>query len=296
MSKAQREAAEDMLRGAEIGGAVAELRTQFEARAQAGDAAGLAASEVTLGGRPAIELSPGDPAAGTLLYFHGGGFVVGSHRTGVKLAAAIARRAGLRAYSLDYRLAPDHPFPAAQLDGLAAYRDLLDRGVAPERITLAGDSAGGALAVQTLMAARDAGLPMPASVVVFSPWADPTDASPSMTAKHGVDPLFTRASLDWFRGHYLGDGDRLAPLANPALAGDLRGLPPVLIQVGSHEVLLDDSVRLAGRLGEADVDVTLEVVASVPHVFQEFTGFLDEADAALDRVAAFLTARIGAAA
>jgi acetyl esterase/lipase len=137
---------------------------------------------------------------------------------------------------------------------------------------------------------------MPAAIAVFSPWADPSDSSPSMTTKHGIDPLFTRASLDWFRGHYLGDGDRLAPLANPALAGELRGLPPVLIQVGSHEVLLDDAVRLAGRFGEADVDVTLEVVAGVPHVFQEFAGLLDEADAALDRVAAFLTGRVGAAA
>jgi acetyl esterase/lipase len=295
VSKAQREAVSAALRSRDFRvGTVAERRALFAGRVQPEDAAGLAEAETTLGARPAIELSPAGPEAGTLLYLHGGGFVVGSHRNGVKLAAAIAGRTGLRTYSLDYRLAPEHPFPAAQLDGLAAYRDLLGRGTDPSGLVVAGDSAGGTLAVQTLIAARNAGLPMPAALALFSPWVDPTLSGRSMTTKHGIDPLFTRGDLEWYRDQFLGDGARLAPLANPALAGELRGLPPTLIQVGSHEVLLDDAVLLAGRFGDADTDVTLEIVAEVPHVFQNFTGQLDEADAALDRAAAFLTARIGA--
>ena len=300
MSKTQREAVEAAQRShGALGGTVAERRAWLAELLQSEDTSGLAAAEVTLGGRPAIGLSHEPETgseAGTLLYLHGGGFVLGSHRTGMKLAAAVAARAGLRAYSLDYRLAPEHPFPAAQYDGLAAYRDLLDRGTDPARIVVVGDSAGGALTVQTLIAARDAGLPMPAALAVFSPAVDPTNSGRSFTAKHGVDPIFTRADLEWFYEHYLGDGDRLAPLANPALTGELRGLPPALIQVGSHEVLLDDSVLLAGRFAAADVDVTLEVVAGVTHVFQSLagTGLLDEADAALDRAAAFLATKIGA--
>lgn len=295
MSKTQRETIITALRSRGVrSGTVAERRAQFDARIQPDDSAGLTEAEVTLGGRPAVELSPGGPEAGTLLYLHGGGFVVGSHRSGVKLAAAIARRSGLRAYSLGYRLAPEHPFPAAQLDGLAAYRDLLDRSVDPDMLVIAGDSAGGTLAVQTLIAARNAGLRMPAAMAVCSPWVDPSVSGRSMTTKHGIDPLFTRTDLMWFREQFLGDGDQQSPLANPAHAGELRGLPPALIQVGSHEVLLDDAVALAGRFGDADIDVTLEVVAGVPHVFQSFTGQLDEADAALDRAARFLSARIEA--
>jgi acetyl esterase/lipase len=301
MSKAQQEAVDAALRARGVrSGTVAERRAGFEARIQPDDAGALIPADVTLGARPAIELSPvqpgpAGPEAGTLLYFHGGGFVVGSHRTGVKLAAGLATRAGLRAYSLDYRLAPENPFPAAQLDGLAAYRDLLERGTGPDRIVIAGDSAGATLTVQTLILARDAGLPMPAAAVLFSPFTDATVSGTSMTAKHGIDPLFTRADLEWFRGQFLGDDPAAAPapLASPALAGDLRGLPTVLIQVGSHEVLLDDAVRLAGRFGGADIDVTLEIVAGVPHVFQNLTGLLDEAGEALDRAASFLAERIG---
>jgi acetyl esterase/lipase len=297
MSKEQREAADAALRIVSrtgLGGTIAERRVNFEAGASPQDTAGLVAVETTLGGRPALEIADAARDAGTLLYFHGGGFVIGSHRTGAKLAAALVRRTGLRAYSLDYRLAPEDPFPAWVLDGLAAYRELLER-TGPERIVVAGDSAGGTLTVQTLMAARDAGLPMPAAAVAFSPAADPSASGSTMTTKHGIDPLFTRADIEWFRAQNLGDADPLAPLANPARTGELRGLPPTLIQVGSHEVLLDDSVMLAGRLGEFDVDVTLEIVAGVPHVFPSFTGVLDEADAALDRVATFVTARLGAA-
>jgi len=297
MSKAQRDAIDAQLRAwaaAGFGDTIEERRANFERRAQAGDTAGLGATETELGGRPALEISDGDADAGTLLYLHGGGYVVGSHRTGARLAAELVRRTGLRAWSLDYRLAPEHRIPAAALDALAAYRDLLGRGADPSRTVIAGDSAGGHLAIATLMLIRDAGLPVPAAAVAFSPMSDLAMRGSSLTTKDGIDPLFSRADIAWFTEQHVGDAGIDAPLASPGRTGDLRGLPPVLIQVGTHEVLLSDSVLLAGRLGEADVDVTLEIVAGVPHVFTDLFGQLDEADAALDRVAGFVAARLGA--
>ncbi|MCL2515371.1 MAG: alpha/beta hydrolase [Microbacteriaceae bacterium] len=297
MSKEQREAIDAQLRAwaaAGFGDTVAQRRANFERRAQPGDTAGLASAETELGGRPALEISSGGQDVGELLYLHGGGYVVGSHRTGARLAAELVRRTGLRAWSLDYRLAPEHRIPAAAHDALAAYRELLERGADPARVVVAGDSAGGHLTVTTLMLTRDAGLPMPAAAVAFSPMSDLGHSGESLTTKEGVDPLFSRADIEFFTELQLGEVDADSPLASPGRVGDLRGLPPMLIQVGSHEVLLSDSVLLAGRLGEADVDVTLEVVAGVPHVFPDLFGELDEADAALDRVAAFVAARLGA--
>jgi len=294
MTKAQRDAVNAAIREAAKGlvaDTIEERRALFEQRAQPDDTAGLIASETTLGGRRALEIADGARDAGTLLYFHGGGYVVGSHRTGARLAAEIVRRTGLRAYSLDYRLAPEHRMPAAALDGLAAYRELIERGVDPARIVLGGDSAGGHLTVGTLLLARDAGLPLPAAVVAFSPLSDLGMTGATLTAKEGVDPIFSRADIAFFTEQQLGEGGVDSPIASPGRIGDLRGLPPFLIQVGSYEVLLSDSVLLAGRLGEADVDVTLEVVAEVPHVFPDLFGQLDEVDAALDRVAAFIGAR-----
>ncbi|GAA4159951.1 alpha/beta hydrolase [Gryllotalpicola daejeonensis] len=295
MSKAQRDAVNAAIREAAkslVADTIEERRALFEMRAQPDDTRGLTAAETTLGGRPALEIADETRDAGALLYFHGGGYVVGSHRTGARLAAELVRRTGLRGWSLDYRLAPEHRFPAAALDGLAAYRELIERGVDPARIVIAGDSAGGHLTVGTLLLARDAGLPMPAGAVVFSPMSDLALTGESLTTKDGVDPIFTRADIAFFAEQQLGEGGADSPIASPGRVGDLRGLPPFLIQVGSYEVLLSDSVLLAGRLGGADVDVTLEVVAEVPHVFPDLFGQLDEADAALDRAAAFIGARI----
>jgi epsilon-lactone hydrolase len=251
--------------------------------------AGVGTRRTTLGGRPALDLEPpGELRRGRLLYLHGGGYVVGSPDTHAGLAGELARRAAVRATSLDYRLAPEHPFPAAVEDALAAYRDLLATGASPHDLALAGDSAGGGLAIATLLAARDAGLPLPAAVVLFSPWVDLTLAGDSMHTKEEADPIFTAADVRAYADLYLGDQDRAHPLASPLLA-DLTGLPPLLVQVGSREVLLDDAVRLAGRAAAADVAVTLEVRPEVPHVFQHHYGRLDDADAALDRAARFLT-------
>jgi epsilon-lactone hydrolase len=248
----------------------------------------VTAREVTLGGVGAIELTvAGSAGPGTVLYFHGGGYVVGSARTGARLAAELARRSGGRALSVDYRLAPEHPYPAAVEDAIAAYAGLLGSGADPARVVLAGDSAGGGLAVAALLAARDRGLPQPAACVIFSPWADITRSGGSFRAKDGVDPLFTYDTISWYAGKYVPAGDQSVPLASPAYAS-LAGLPPLLIQVGSHEVLLDDSVRLAANAARDDVEVTLHVAQGAPHVFVNRFGQVPEADGALDEVARFI--------
>jgi len=289
MSKQQRDAIDAALRAEpfDLGQSTEQHRKSFDAFAVRPYPADVVAADVSVGGVGAIELTvAGHPADPTVLYFHGGGYVAGSARTGTHLAAELARRAGGRALSVGYRLAPEHPYPAAVEDGLAAYAGLLESGVSPARILVAGDSAGGGLAVAALLAARDQGLPQPAAVAVFSPWADITLSGASMRAKDGADPLFSYDAMGWYADRYLPAGDRSAPLASPVFA-TLAGLPPLLVQVGSHEVLLDDAVRLAALAGRDDVDVTLQVAPEGTHVFQLHFGALDEADEALDQVARF---------
>jgi Esterase/lipase len=220
--------------------------------------ADVTAADVTVGGVGAIELTvAGQAAEPAVLYFHGGGYVAGSARTGTHLAAELARRTGGRALSVDYRLAPEHPYPAAVEDGLAAYGGLLESGASPSPGPGRGGSAGGGLAVATLLAAREQGLPQPAAIAVFSPWADISRSGSSMRTKDGADPLFSYDAMGWYAGRYVPAGDRSAPLA--ARSSPLAGLPPLLIQVGSHEVLLDDAVRLAANAGRDDVEVNLQV-------------------------------------
>ncbi|MER6623897.1 alpha/beta hydrolase [Streptomyces sp. NPDC000931] len=297
MSRQQRDALDAVLRS------VPRSKTQPTPEEQRGDFSaaitrpvpeGMVTRRTVLGGRPTLELEPaGASGPGRLLYLHGGGYVVGSPDTHAGLVGELARRAGLRALSVDYRLAPEHPFPAAVDDGLAAYRELLAAGTDPRDLVLAGDSAGGGLSIATLLAAREAGLPQPAAVVVFSPWTDLTLSGESIRSKEDADPLFTEADIRAYADLYVGAGDRAHPLASPVLA-DLTGLPPLLVQVGANEVLLDDAVRLAARAGADDVEVTLEIGPGLPHVFQHHYGRLDEADAALDRAARFLTAHLNA--
>ncbi|SEL31373.1 alpha/beta hydrolase [Streptacidiphilus jiangxiensis] len=258
----------------------------------------------TLGGIPALEIGiDGVTPDGTLLWFHGGFYVLGSARTSAALAANVARRTGTRVVSVDYRLAPEHPYPAALDDALAAYRALLDAaGGGFSRSAgrwatgaVVGESAGAGLAAAMLVAARDQGLPMPAAGVLFSPYADLSLSGASMTAKAAVDPSFTAAAIAVRAKDYLGPADASDPLVSPVFA-DLRGLPPLLVQAGSHEVLLDDAVRLASRAAADDVPVTLDVTPGVPHLFQAFAAMLDEGDAALRRVTDFLARTLGSTA
>jgi len=257
---------------------------------------GVTRSSRTLADRPAVLVEPvAAPSAvrgGTILYFHGGSFSLGSPETAMAVTANLVMRTRLRALSLEYRLAPEHPFPAAIDDGLAAYRALLEEGLDAASIAFVGDSAGGGLSVTVALAARDAGLPLPAAIVAFSPGLDATRTGVSMRGKEGVDPFFTLAGLERSGDVYLNGQDPRHPLASPAVFADLAGLPPILLQVGTNELLLDDSVRLAERARDAGVDVILDVVADVPHVFQAWAGELEEADRALDRAALFLTQHV----
>jgi epsilon-lactone hydrolase len=296
MTTVHREQLHAQMRGAGVGSeqSVGEIRENFAKLMNALPVPeGIHVHETSLGGRPALRIIP-DAGGGsaTLLYLHGGSHVVGSPRTALGLTAGLVLRTGITSISLDYRLAPEHPFPADVEDVVAAYRELLEQERAPESIAFAGDSAGGGLTIVGALAACDAGLPMPAAIVAFSPGLDATRTGESMVTKAEADPLLNRASLDRMSSLYVVDQDRRNPLLSPAVTADLTGLPPVLVQVGTNEMLLDDARRLALRASDAEVDVVLDITAKVPHVFQSFFGVLDEADEALDRAALFLRQRV----
>ncbi|MEB8336978.1 alpha/beta hydrolase [Streptomyces endophyticus] len=226
-----------------------------------------------------------------VLYLHGGVYVLGDAFGAADLASQIGRRIGAKVFSVDYRLAPEDPYPAAVDDALAAYEALLHDGIAPSDVVFAGESAGGGLAVATLVNARDRGLPLPAAAYAMSPYADLTLAGASMETKREADPLMSRELLQARVGDYAAGKDAAVGLISPIFA-DLSGLPPLIIQVGTHEVLLDDAVRLAGVAATADVEVTLDITPGVPHVFQTYHAILDEAAAALDRAGQLLSARL----
>jgi monoterpene epsilon-lactone hydrolase len=219
--------------------------------------------------------------------------VMGDAFLAADLASQVGRRTHAKVISVDYRLAPEHPYPAAVDDALAAYEALLHNGIAPSDIAFAGESAGGGLAIATLVNARDHGLPLPAAAFVMSPYADLTLAGTTMETRREVDPLLSREALQARVTDYTAGEDAALGLISPVFA-DLSGLPPLIIQAGSHEVLLDDAVRLAGQAASADVEVTLEVTPGVPHVFQAYHPILDEAAVALDRAGQFLSAHLAA--
>jgi acetyl esterase/lipase len=252
----------------------------------------VAVEHVTAAERSAEWLRPpGVRPDAAVLYLHGGGYVIGSPRSHRHLAAAIARAAGAPALLLDYRLAPEHPFPAALDDAVAAYEWVLARGVAPAHVVIAGDSAGGGLTVATLLALRDRGLPRPAGGVCISPWVDLTLGGASYTTRAAADPIITREAVEGMAQAYAGAHDRKAPLLSPLFA-DLRDLPPLLIQVGADEVLLDDARGLAARARAARVDVTLDEWPAMIHVWHWFLPMLDEAERAVADIGTFVRARI----
>ena len=257
--------------------------------------ADVTVTEAALGGVPTAEITvEGVEPRHVVLYFHGGVYVMGDAFLAADLASQVGRRTDARVLSVDYRLAPEHPYPAAVDDALAAYEALLEDGTAPSDMVLAGESAGGALVVATLVNARDRGLPLPAAAFAMSPYADLTLAGATMETKRDVDPLMSRERLQARIPDYTAGQDPALGLISPIFA-DLAGLPPLIIQAGSHEVLLDDAVRLAQQAATADVEVTLDITPGVPHVFQAYYPILDEASAALDRAGQLLSAHLAGA-
>jgi acetyl esterase/lipase len=255
----------------------------------------LTVTPATLGGVPVAEITiDGIEPRHVVLYFHGGVYVLGDAFQAADLASQVGRRTSARVFSVDYRLAPEHPFPAAVDDALAVYEALLHDGTAPADIVFAGESAGGGLAVATMVSARDHGLPLPAAAFVMSPYADLTLAGATLDTKGAADPLLSRESLAARVPDYTAGQDPALGLISPIFA-DLTGLPPLIIQAGTHEVLLDDAIRLARQAATADVDVNLDITAGVPHVFQTFYPMIDEAGAALDRAGQLLSARLASA-
>jgi acetyl esterase/lipase len=250
-------------------------------------AQGVVTESVSMAGIAAERLTPPNAADAAILHLHGGGYVLGSPSSHRPLGSRLAAAAGAPLYMLDYRLAPEHPFPAAHDDALAAYRWLLDQGIAPANIAITGDSAGGGLVVAMLMSARDEGLPMPASCVSLSPWADMTLTANSLDANVEVDPTLSRARLIPMRDDYMQGHDEKDPRVSP-IFGDLTGLPPLLIHMGSVETLLDDAVNLHERARAAGVKSTLEVAQNMLHVWHAYAHLLPEAQRSVDRVGAFL--------
>jgi acetyl esterase/lipase len=244
-----------------------------------------------MAGIPAEWIEAPGADSGVLLYLHGGAFALGSIDVSREWVARLSRATKARALVIGYRLAPEHPYPAALDDATAAYLWLLQKGVAPSQVIFAGDSAGGGLALSTLVGLRDTGHPLPAGAVCVSPWADLALTGGSIRDKARADPILTPKDLDTYAGYYAGTVKRTEPLLSPLYA-DWQGLPPLLIQVGSDEILLDDAVRCADKARAAGVDVTLETWEGMFHVFH-MLAFLPEAKQALESIAQFVSQRLG---
>jgi len=242
--------------------------------------------ETELAGLPAIEARCDPAGPGTLLWFHGGAFVLGSRRTHRKLAGALACEGACRVLLPDYRLAPEHPFPAAQDDALACYRALL-RDCPADSIAIGGDSAGGGLAFSLLHAIGAEGLPKPACILAFSPWTDLTLGSPWLERNARADPMLPASRMREVAALVLAGADARDPLASPVF-GAFDNPPPALIQVGDSEILRGDAEAMAERLKASGGEVALQIWRGTPHVWQIIAGWLPEADAALEAAGVFL--------
>ncbi|MEZ4292077.1 MAG: alpha/beta hydrolase fold domain-containing protein [Myxococcota bacterium] len=285
----------EMLRANPLGGeTVLEMRAKMEAASAAApmpeatklvdvDAQGAKAQWTDADG------ARGDAA---FVYLHGGGYVMGSLVTHRNLVANLSRQAGIRALSVDYRLAPEHPFPPPSKMPWNAVLYVQSQGIAPDRIVVAGDSAGGGLTAATLLALRDRGHAMPAAGVLISPWLDLTQSGDTIRSLADADPMVTLDLLTKSAAAYAAKTDPKAPLVSPLFA-DLAGLPPLLIHVGTAEILLDDARRFAAAAKAAGVDATLEEWPDMIHVWHSFAGLLPESQQAVDRIAAFVKEQIG---
>ena len=253
--------------------------------------AGVTCTPVEAGGVSAEwSVADGADQDKVILYVHGGGYVMGSAGSHRDMTGRLSQAAGARVLSLNYRLAPEHPFPAPVDDSVAAYRWLLGQGIQASNIAIAGDSAGGGLALAALIAIRDAGEPVPAAGIGISPWVDMEGTGESMTTRAAVDPVVQKEGLLGMAKLYLGDADPKNPLAAP-LHANLAGLPPLLIQVGDSETLLDDATRITERARKADVDVTLKIWDEMPHVWHLFAPILPEGRQAIEEIGAFFKER-----
>jgi epsilon-lactone hydrolase len=282
-----------MANKAKLTGTLDQIRQGFEEMlTQSPVVPGVAFEQETAGGVPASWCIPARAINDqVLLYLHGGGYVIGNSRAYRPIGSEFASRLRTRVLIPDYRLAPENPFPAALDDAVKVYRWLLDHKIAANSIALAGDSCGGGLTVATLAAIRDAGLPLPAGAAVISPWADLEVNSDSFVSKAKEDLLIEADGLRQMAAAYLGSASPRNSSASPIYA-NLSGLPPLLIQVGSAEILLDDATRLAARAGAAGVKVRLDIWPEMFHVWHVSASVLDEAREALDDAAAFLKSRL----
>lgn len=267
---------------------IEQMRSELEASgAKAPIAPDIVISQTELGGVPTSRFSPPSPSSVHILYFHGGGFTVGSPLSHQGLTSAIAAASGANVWSVDYRLAPEHPFPAALDDGFCAYRELLNIAGASQNIIIAGDSAGGGLSVSTALRARSDNLDMPSGLVLLSPWTDLTLSGQSHNLCKEKDHLVWHAILDKMANLYASGTERSLPLLSPAFA-DLSQFPSILIHAGSEEILLSDSTALAERAGASGVSIELKIWPGMPHVFQAYSAFLDDASLSIVEIAQWI--------
>jgi monoterpene epsilon-lactone hydrolase len=256
---------------------------------------GVSFTETEIAGRRAQWIEPDGAATDrVLLYVHGGGYVIGSIDSHAKLAGHLCKAIGCRGLNFDYRLAPEHPHPAAVEDSTAAYRALLGMDIKPEHIAISGDSAGGGLTLSTLLKLRDDGVPLPAAGIPLSPWVDLEGVGESMDSNSEADLLVGRDALKGMVDMFLDGQDARDPLAAPLYA-DYTGVPPLYIQVGGAETLLDDSTRVAASAARAGCEVRLDVFPEMQHVFQMSAGNLPEANDAIARIGEWLRPRLGLA-
>ncbi len=288
----------EFLRSADLFGAAVDSPQDLRAAMAASTGMAPLADDVSIepvdaGGVPGEWVRvPGAQPGAAILYLHGGGYVIGSPATHRNLGSALARAAGVDVLSLDYRLAPEHPHPAAVHDATAAYRWLLDEGFAADHLVVGGDSAGGGLTVATLVRLRDEGVAQPAAALTISPWVDIAMTGATMQTLADADPMVKPAGLGQMASWFIGDGDPRDPLASPLYA-DLSGLAPILIHVGEVETLLDDARRLHARVVAAGGDSTIVEFPEMVHVFHAFCGMVPEADAAVAQLGEFVRKHVG---
>src|SRR5882724_7641082 len=293
MSHSEIDAVRELLRSRPRPTGFAERRERLDAigstspvatdiRLEATDADGVAAE---------WSLAPGSDPSKVLLFFHGGGYCSGSIVSHRGMVTEAGRGARARTLAVGYRLAPEHPFPAAIEDARSAYRFLLDQGIAPSKIVIGGDSAGGGLALALMTSVRDAREPLPACAWLVSPWVDLQMTGASLAEKAGADPQISKSYLKELASAYLAGADPANPLVSP-LNADLAGLPPLLVQVGSAETLLDDAVRIARRAGAADVRVNLEIWPHMIHAWHLWAAQLEAGRRAIASAGAFIRARL----